>query len=74
MMETEFFQMDLNIFAKSGGENHTSHSIKKHILLSQQLKKMKNEMNFIISTIIAQVLHNAENKIQIKTIDLKEAL
>ena len=64
----------MNIFAKSAEGNHTSDSINKQILHSQQLKKLedekeklKNEMDFINSTTIVQVLHNPENEIQIKS-------
>ena len=74
MMEAECFELDLNIFAKSAEGNHTSDSINRQILLSRQLKKLegekeklKNEMDFINSTTIAQVLHNPENEIQIKS-------
>ena len=70
MMEAECFELDLNIFAKSAEGNHTSDSINKQILLSRQLKnledekeKLKNEMDFINSATIAQVLHNPENEI-----------
>ena len=74
MMEAECFELDLNIFAKSAEGNHTSDSINKQILLSRQLKnledekeKLKNEMDLINSATIAQVLHNPENEIQIKS-------
>ena len=74
MMEAECFELDLNIFAKSAEGNHTSDSINKQILLSRQLKKLedekeklKNEMDFINSATIAQVLHNPENEIEIKS-------
>ena len=74
MMEAECFELDLNIFAKSDEGNHTSDSINKQILLSRQLKKLedekeklKNEMDFINSATIAQVLHNPENEIEIKS-------
>ena len=73
-MEAECFELNMNIFAKSVEGNHTSDSINKHILHSQQLKKLedgkeklKNEMDFINSTTIVQVLHNPENEIQIKS-------
>ena len=73
-MEAECFELDLNIFAKSAEGNHTSDSINKQILLSRQLKnlqdekeKLKNEMDFINSATIAQVLHNPEDEIQIKS-------
>ena len=69
----------MNIFAKSVKGNHTSDSINKQILHSQQLKKLedekeklKNEMDFINSTTIVQVLHNPENEIQIKSMYLDE--
>ena len=69
----------MNIFAKSAEGNHTSDSINKQILHSQQLKKLedekeklKNEMDFINSTTIVQVLHNPENEIQIKSMYLDE--
>ena len=69
----------MNIFAKSIEGNHTSDSINKQILLFLQLKKLddqkkkkkkklKSEMDFINSTTIAQLLHNPENEIQIKSI------
>ena len=74
MMEAECFELDLNIFTKSDEGNHTSDSINKQILLSRQLKKLedekeklKNEMDFINSATIAQVLHNPENEIEIKS-------
>ena len=74
MMEAECFELNMNIFAKSAKGNHTSDSINKQILHSQQLKKLedekeklKNEMEFINSTTIVQVLHNPENEIQIKS-------
>ena len=74
MMEAECFELNMNIFAKSAKGNHTSDSINKQILHSQQLKKLedekeklKNEMDFINSTTIVQVLHNPENEIQIKS-------
>ena len=73
-MEADCFELDLNIFAKSAEGNHTSDSINKQILLSRQLKnledekeKLKNEMDFINSATIDQVLHNPENEIQIKS-------
>ena len=68
------FWAGLEHFAKSAEGNHTSDSINKQILLSRQLKnledekeKLKNEMDFINSATIAQVLHNPENEIQIKS-------
>ena len=74
MLEAECFELSMNIFAKSAEGNHTSDSINKQILHSQQLKKLedekeklKNEMDFINSTTIVQVLHNPENEIQIKS-------
>ena len=74
MMEAECFELNMNIFAKSVKGNHTSDSINKQILHSQQLKKLedekeklKNEMEIINSTTIVQVLHNPENEIQIKS-------
>ena len=74
MMEAECFELNMNIFAKSAKGNHTSDSINKQILHSQQLKKLedekeklKNEMEIINSTTIVQVLHNLENEIQIKS-------
>ena len=74
MLEAECFELNMNIFAKSAEGNHTSDSINKQILHSQQLKKLedekeklKNEMDFINSTTIVQVLHNPENEIQIKS-------
>ena len=74
MLEAECFELNMNIFAKSAEGNHTSYSINKQILHSQQLKKLedekeklKNEMDFINSTTIVQVLHNPENEIQIKS-------
>ena len=71
-MEAQCFELELNIFAKSAEGNHTSDSkcINKQILLSRHLKKLenekeklKNEMDFINSAAIAQVLHNPENEI-----------
>ena len=60
--------------AKSAEGNHLRDSINKQILLSQQLKnledekeKLKNEMDFINNATIAQVLHNPQNEIQIKS-------
>ena len=74
MMEAECLELDLNILAKSAEGNHLRDSINKQILLSQQLKnledekeKLKNEMDFINSATIAQVLHNPQNEIQIKS-------
>ena len=74
MMEAECFELDLNIFDKSTEGNHTSNSINKQILLYWQLKKLddeienlKNKIDFINSATIAQVLHNPENEIQIKS-------
>ena len=74
MMEAECFELDLNIFAKSAEGNYTSDSINNQILLSWQLtkledekEKLKNEMDFINSATIAQVLHNPENEIEIKS-------
>ena len=74
MIEAECFELDLNIFAESAEGNHTSDSINNQILLFRQLKKLddekeklKNEIDFINSTTIAQVLHNPENEIQIKS-------
>ena len=74
MMEAECLELDLNILAKSAEGNHLRDNINKQILLSQQLKnledekeKLKNEMDFINSATIAQVLHNPQNEIQIKS-------
>ena len=79
MLKAECFELNMNIFAKSAEGNHTSDSISKQILHSQQLKKLedekeklKNEMDFINSTTIVQVLHNPENEIQIKSMYLDE--
>ena len=72
MMEAECFEVDLNIFAKSAVGSRTSDSINKQVLICRQLKKfedgkerLKNEMDFINSATIAQVLHNPEYEIEI---------
>ena len=72
MMKAECFELDLNIFANSAEGNHTSDSINKQILLQlkkleDEKEKLKNEMDFINSATIAQVLHNPENEIEIKS-------
>ena len=64
----------LEHFCQVSWRKSQTDSINNQILLSRQLKKLegekeklKNEMDFINSTTIAQLLHNPENEIQIKS-------
>ena len=43
MMEAEWFELGLNIFAKLTERNYTRDSINKQILLFRQLKKLEDE-------------------------------
>lgn len=76
MMEGECFKLDLQIFAQLSGEDFTSATKTRQTQLSRELKqleehkkKLKNEITFINSAIITQLLHKSDSdfNVQIST-------
>ena len=74
MLEGECFELDFEIFAELSGEDFTSATIARQVQLSRELKqleedeeKLKNEIIFINSTIITQVLHKPDSEHFIKS-------
>ena len=75
MMENECRDLDVRIEIALSGQNLSIDSLNKQLQLSQQLQsveetieKLKNELDFINTCIIAQVLHNPDNEATIKNL------
>ena len=74
MMEGECFELDLKIFAQLSGKDFTSATTARQVQLSRELKeleedeeKLKNEIIYINSAIITQVLHKPDSEHLIKS-------
>ena len=74
MMEGECFELDLEIFAQLSGQDFTSATTARQVQLSRELKeleedeeKLKNEIIYINSAIITQVLHKPDSEQFIKS-------
>ena len=74
MMEGECFELDLKIFAQLSGQDFTSATTARQVQLSRELKeleedeeKLKNEIIYINSAIITQVLHKPDSEHLIKS-------